>query len=148
MDACMDACCGSSPRRTVSELFDRGLRRARLLPLPIVGDAHTGAGGLSVRFSLACCGGRIENVHFTASTCITLIAYCELIAEVTSGQRITEAMQLTTADLVRDLPNVPALKRDRAPLAIAAFRAALINETGNMGESVNEGRLHFRNAAP
>jgi NifU-like protein involved in Fe-S cluster formation len=65
-------------------------------------------------------------MNFRATTCITLIAYSELIAELVTGQNAREAAAIEAADLVALLPDVPLLKRDRALLAIDAFRAALI----------------------
>jgi NifU-like protein involved in Fe-S cluster formation len=153
MDACIQACCGVAPRRNVSDLFDRGRRRARQSPLPVQGDEHRDAGGLSVRFGLAVEDGGIAKVGFKASTCITLIAYCELIAELVVGQGIPQAARLSVADLIPELPDVPALKRDRAPLAVAAFRDALAaawteNSLHQPNGENDEGRLHLRHAAP
>jgi hypothetical protein len=59
------------------------------------------------------------------SSCATLIAYCEFIAELVPGARLDIMTALAAADLVEAVPGVPALKRGRAVLAIAAFRAAL-----------------------
>ncbi len=60
------------------------------------------------------------------------------------------ARELTAANLVDSVPGVPALKRDRAVLAIAAFRAALLaaDDEIQRGEPDNEGRLHLRHPAP
>jgi hypothetical protein len=47
------------------------------------------------------------------------------------------------------LPGVPPLKRERAILTVAAFRAALANISITIErESSNEGRVHFLDAAP
>lgn len=153
MDECMASCCGVAPRRNVSDLFDRGRRRARQSPLPIQGDEHRDPNGLAARFSLAVEGGRLLNVSFKATTCITLIAYCELITELTGGESIPQAARLSVADLIAELPDVPALKRDRAPLAVAAFRdslaAAWTEHSLHQPNGENhEGRLHLRHAAP
>ena len=153
MDECMQACCGVPPRRNVSDLFDRGRRRSRLPPLPVEGDEHRDPTGLSARFSLATEDGRLARIGFRATTCITLVAYCELIAELMSGANIPRAARLSPADLIAELPDVPALKRDRAPLAIAAFRDALAaawteQSTHQPPGGKNESRLHLRYAAP
>ena len=139
-------------RRNVSDLFDRGLRRSRQAPLAIQGETHRDANGFTASFSLAAHGGVLGKIGFKASTCVTLVAYCELIAELTAGQDIAQAARLSPSDLVAELPNVPALKRDRAPLAIAAFRDALaaastLSNQSTQGEHY-EGRLHLRHAAP
>ena len=123
---CREPCCSVTPRRTVSELVERGFRRRRAPPLPIEGPACGDAEGNTARFSLAVGDGAIGTVSFRASSCATLIAYCEFIAEAVEGFRLDLARELTTADLVARLPGVPALKRERAILAVAAFRAALL----------------------
>jgi hypothetical protein len=122
---CEESCCGGAPRRTVSELFDRGYRRNRKAPLAIEGAELRDANELLARFSLDITGGFIKAVHFRATTCITLIAYNELIAEIVTGRNARDAAAIEAAELVALLPDVPLLKRDRALLAINAFRAAL-----------------------
>jgi NifU-like protein involved in Fe-S cluster formation len=122
---CREACCSVTPRLTVSELFERGFRRNRAAPLPIEGAAFTDADGNSARFSLDVTGATIAGISFRASSCATLIAYCEYLAEVTTGFRLDIANAFTPTSLVEALPGVPPLKRSRAVLAVAAFRAAL-----------------------
>jgi NifU-like protein involved in Fe-S cluster formation len=147
---CRESCCSVTPRRTVSELFERGFRRNRAAPLPIEGAQLTDAEGNAARFSLEVADGRVAGLGFRATTCATLIAYCELIAEIVPGSRLEIARELTAANLVDALPGVPALKRERAMLAIAAFRAALITASSpeQTAEPRNEGRLHLRHPAP
>ena len=129
--ACREACCGAAPRFTVSELFERGLRRSRATPLEIAGPVHVGPDRLSTSFSLDVSSGRVAEVRFRASSCATLIAYCEFIAEHAQGLAIDTAdAGLGAAALVAAVPGVPALKRDRAVLAAAAFRAALRQAAG------------------
>jgi NifU-like protein involved in Fe-S cluster formation len=123
---CREACCSVTPRLTVAELFERGFRRNREAPRSIAGAACTGAEDNTASFSLDIEDGRVGTVVFRASCCATLIAYCQYIAEVTPGFELAIARELTAANLVDSVPGVPALKRDRAVLAIAAFRAALL----------------------
>jgi NifU-like protein involved in Fe-S cluster formation len=123
---CRAPCCNVTPRRTVSELFERGFRRNRAAPLPIAGEPASDAEGDTARFSLDVADGRIAGIGFRASSCATLIAYCELIAELMPGFGLAIARELTAGNLVEQLPGVPPLKRERAVLAIAAFRAALV----------------------
>src|SRR4051812_40012602 len=145
-----EACCSVTPRRTVSELFERGFRRNRAAPLSIEGPQLTDAEGNAAGFSLDVVDGQVAGLGFRATTCATLIAYCELIAEIVPGSRLEIARELTAANLVDALPGVPALKRERAMLAIAAFRAALITASSpeQTAEPRNEGRLHLRHPAP
>jgi NifU-like protein involved in Fe-S cluster formation len=122
---CREACCSVTPRFTVAELFERGYRRSRETPLPMQGDAVADAEGNSARFSLAVSEGKLAGMRFQATACTTLIAYCEAVTELLSGFSAEMAGQLSARDLVDALPGVPALKQDRAVLAIAAFRSAL-----------------------
>jgi hypothetical protein len=130
-----ESCCGGAARRTVSELFDRGYRRNRKPPLSIEGAELHDTNELFARFSLGITGGFIKAVHFRATTCITLIAYNELIAELVIGQNMRDAAAIEAAELVALLPDVPLLKRDRALLAINAFRAALAASFSQTGEA-------------
>jgi len=123
--ACREACCSVQPRRSISELFERGYRRNRAAALSIEGTRHADAEGNTVGFSLDTADGRIAEVGFRATTCATLIAYCEYIAEIVPGFRLEIARELTAVQLVAAVPGVPALKQERAVLTIAAFRACL-----------------------
>jgi NifU-like protein involved in Fe-S cluster formation len=123
---CREACCSVAPRLSVTELFERGFRRNRETARTIAGPTCTGAEDNTASFSLDIEAGRIAAVGFRASCCATLIAYCQYIAEVTPGFELAIARELSAANLVNSLPGVPALKRDRAVLAIAAFRSALL----------------------
>jgi hypothetical protein len=123
---CREACCNVTPRLTVGELFERGFRRRREPPLPIRGDACFDADGNAAHFSLDVADGKIAGVGFGASSCATLIAYCEFIAELVPGFAPDLARGLTAQNVVMALPGVPVLKRERAVLAVTAFRAALL----------------------
>jgi NifU-like protein involved in Fe-S cluster formation len=148
--SCREACC-VKPRLTVSELFERGYRRNRAASLPIEGAQCHDADGNSARFSLAIADGKIARIGFRATTCATLIAYCEYLAEIVSGFSLEIAKELTAAQLVASVPGVPALKHERAILAIAAFRAALAAAPVQplpTEQASNESRLYLRHAAP
>jgi NifU-like protein involved in Fe-S cluster formation len=147
--ACREPCCNVTPRLTVAELFERGFRRNREAPLPIQGARCASADGNDASFSLAVNGQTIAAVCFQASCCATLIAYCQYLAEIAPGFRFAIARRLTARNLVASVPGVPALKQNRAVLAIAAFRAALISvEELQHGVPADEGRLHLRHPAP
>ena len=147
---CREACCSVTPRLTVAELFERGFRRNREAPRAVAGAPCTGAEDNTASFSLDVAEDRITAVGFQASCCATLIAYCEYIAEIVPGFRLAIAREMTAANLVDSVPGVPPLKRDRAVLAIAAFRGALLSAANEFqrGESINESRLHLRHPAP
>jgi NifU-like protein involved in Fe-S cluster formation len=149
--SCRDAWYSAPPRVTVSDLFERGFRRNRATPLPIVGAELSDTEGNTARFSLAIADERIIDTNFRASSCATLIAYCEFIAELVPGSRLDLAKELTPADLIERVPGVPPLKRDRAVLAVVALRAALLAASAlpqsEIGEPVHESRLHLRHPA-
>jgi hypothetical protein len=122
---CREACCSVTPRMSASELFARGFRRNRAAPLPVRGAARTDAEGNAAAFSLDLAANRIAAVGFRVTTCATLVAYCELIAETVPGFDIEIARAFSAADLIDALEGVPEFKRGRAALAIEGFRAAL-----------------------
>ena len=145
---CREACCSVTPRLTVAELFERGFRRNRETPRAIAGAPFTGAEDNAASFSLDVAEGQIIAVGFQASCCATLIAYCEYIAALAPRLSLDLARALTAANLVEGLPGVPALKRDRAVLAIAGFRAALLAATESQrGDTTHESRLYLRHSA-
>jgi NifU-like protein involved in Fe-S cluster formation len=123
--ACREACCSVTPRFTVADLFERGYRRNRAEPLPLEGETVADAEGNHARFSLALDANRIAEIRFRASSCTTLVAYSEALAELLAGFDATMAAQYAPQDLVAALPGVHPLKQSRAVLAIAALRAAL-----------------------
>ena len=146
---CREACCSVMPRQSVTELFERGYRRNYAAPLSIRGAALIDAEGNRAEFGLELSAGRIAAIGFRATTCATLIAYCEYIAEIVPGFRLELARELTATNLVDCVPGIHALKRDRAVLASAAFRAALVAaDEFQRGEPSNESRLHLRHPAP
>jgi NifU-like protein involved in Fe-S cluster formation len=134
---CRESCCSVTPRFTVAELFERGFRRSRTAPLGIEGEAVTDAEGNNARFSVAVNGAKLAEIRFRASSCTTLIAYSEALAELPPGLDAGLAAQFTPAELVTALPGVPALKQNRAVLAIAAFRAALL--AAQSSQSIHQG---------
>jgi NifU-like protein involved in Fe-S cluster formation len=124
---CREACCSVTPRFTVAELFERGFRRNRAEPLALQGDAVADAEGNRVQFSVALDSGRLAEIRFRASTCTTLIAYSEALAELLAGFGSEIAAQYSPRDLVAALPGVHPLKQNRAVLAVAGLRAALLS---------------------
>src|SRR5262245_18219731 len=118
---CREACCSVTPRLMVTELFERGFRRNREAPRAIAGAPCTGAEDNTATFSLDITDGASVTVSFRASCCATLIAYCDYIAGIAPNSRLELMRDFTAANLFDAVSGVPALKRDRAVLAIAAF---------------------------
>ena len=121
------ACCASSPRISILDYIDRGLMRNRREPLPIIGDVQRDRSGRAAQFSLQVENDVIHALSFKVSTCVTLVAYCELLAEWVTGLTLREAAtRARPAELAVAFPGVPALKRDRALLATAALQASIL----------------------
>jgi NifU-like protein involved in Fe-S cluster formation len=145
---CREACCSVTPRLSVSELFERGFRRLRDAPLAIEGGACGDRAGNFACFSVDFADGRIKRIGFRSSSCATLIAYCELIAETVPGFRCEIARVVTAKEIVEALPGVPPFKHERAALAVAALHAALNLIPSEQGEPHHESRIHLRHSAP
>ena len=141
---CREPCCSVAPRLAVTELVERGLRRNREAPRTIVGAVCIGADDNTAAFSLDVVDGRIAAVGFNVSCCA-----CEYIAQIAPSSQLALASALTATNLVDGVRGVPALKRDRALLAVAAFRAALMAaDQPQRREPEHESRLHLRHPAP
>jgi NifU-like protein involved in Fe-S cluster formation len=112
-------------RLTVWTCFDRGLRRSRHRWLPISGPPRTDGHGLRSQFSLDVSEGVVRAATFRSTTCITLIAYSELLAEWVVGMPLQDAIRLRPADLVNALGGVPPAKHDMAVLPVQALQSAI-----------------------
>lgn len=121
-------CCGGSTRTpTLSDYIDWGLRRRRAAPLPVDGEARRDDDGRFARFSILVIDGVIADVAFDATTCITLVAYCELAAQRVTGLTLRAAAgEIQVHALQAGLPLVPAGKRERARLAAQALMATVV----------------------
>jgi hypothetical protein len=121
-------CCGGSTQPpTLTDYIDRGLRRRRAAPLPVAGEARRDDDGRFARFSVRVIDGVIADVGFEATTCVTLVAYCELAAQRVTGQTLEDAArEIQVQALQAGLPLVPAGKRERARLAAQALMATVL----------------------
>lgn len=103
------------------------MRRRRGLSLPTAGRLVSDEEGRFAQVSLRITAGVVTGVHFDASTCATLIAYCELAAEWVTGLRVAEAARgLRPLELMNALTSVPVERRRQAILAAQAMMAALL----------------------
>lgn len=120
-------CCGSSSRPpTLSDYIERGLRRRRAGALPVVGAVRRDDTGRFAQFSVRLVDGVIADVAFDATTCATLVAYCEVAAEWATGLTVhAAAHRVRLHDLAAALPAVPPPTRQRALLAVQALMATL-----------------------
>jgi hypothetical protein len=105
---------------------------ARGTPGPAVHDAE----GNCATFWIEASGGRIASIQFKCTTCFTLVALCQHLAEASGALTLEEAGAITAEDLLRFHPEIPQERRDRASLAVEAFRAALTARSQIEGVSV------------
>ena len=71
-------------------------------------------------------GATIEaDVEYRCTTCITLVAICEHIAEEWRGATVRRARSLTAERILEQHPEIPPNRHSRAYLAAAAAKAAL-----------------------
>lgn len=106
----------------VYQLFQTALATRRG---PVHGVLHTDNDGACARFEVEWNSGVIAAIRYQCTTCITLVALCELTQATAAGMSASEAFQVDATWLLRHLPEIPAAKHSRALLASRAFRAAL-----------------------
>ena len=112
---------------TVLDYFHLGLQRDKHAgTLPVVGVVARGSTGLTVRYQLRVEYGVVQQVSFKASTCVTLVAYCELLAQWATKMPLREAICICAEELADSLVGVPTCKRDRAWLAVQAMQNAVV----------------------
>ena len=111
-------------RRDVHYYFQKACRR-QLQPLTepmrVVADEDVQA-GFEIRFGAA---ERIDTVDYRCSTCVTLVALCEHLAEELRDSTIEYARSLTAGQILAQHPEIPSSRGPRARLAVAAVHAAL-----------------------
>lgn len=120
----MIGCCGSS-RLTVSDCITAGLRTRRQPPLAIAGPVVPGPEGLQTAFSLEIDDGRISDLRFQCTACVTLVGYCEALCRLAAGRTVDAVLDIGPETLLERLPGVPAARQGRALLAVTALRAAV-----------------------
>ncbi|MBZ0270872.1 iron-sulfur cluster assembly scaffold protein [bacterium] len=94
-------------------------------------DAHAGSSDEKIG---DCPHFVIDEVDYTASTCVVLLAVCERLAERARGGTMASASAISPADLIADFADIPSAKFDRAILAVAALRSALIKAREHAGD--------------
>jgi NifU-like protein involved in Fe-S cluster formation len=111
----------------MSDYIDWGLRRRRRPALPVTGAVRHDPDGRHAMFSLALEEGRVADVTFDATACVTLVAYCELLCRQIQGLTPRAAVSaIRPLEVASALPRVPMDKRERALLASQALMATLI----------------------
>jgi NifU-like protein involved in Fe-S cluster formation len=121
----MAQCGCTDTRKTVYDYFRHACCRVSRAPIGSSGALVHGDDGASAQFVLEVIGARITGASYACSSCVTLIALCEHLAELAAGKAMEDARRLEPAALLRMHPEIPPSKQDRALLAVAALRAAL-----------------------
>ena|SRR5699024_12024505 len=116
-------CCGASPRVSLFECFDRGLKTRRLPPLAGHQAAPVRLSGLRAQFSFEVDGRVLSDLRFECSACTTLIACCQALVELAKGQDMADLHSWDATRILQHLKGIPLAKHDRVWLAICAFRA-------------------------
>ena len=111
---------------TVYDYFQRACRRNDAGFRGIAGETCLDSDGNSAVFALELgSGGRIEGARYRCTTCVTLVALCERIAEELTGSTVEAASWWTAERLLSLHPEIPAIRQDRAMLAVKAVESAL-----------------------
>jgi len=124
--------------KTVYDYFHQAMRNSGKVLTDRQSKLLFGEENNCAAFEVQHCGGKISDVRFKCTTCVTLVAFCEHIAELARGMNIAEAREIAPETLLKLHPEVPAQLANRADLASAAFRAALPNTASESkkGESL------------
>lgn len=130
----MSGCCPDARRLSTTACMDRGLATRRLPPCRIQGRRVDNFEGLWAEFSGGLDeDGRLDCLRFRASACITLVAYCQAAVDLATGADPKRLSELDMGWLVNRLPGVPAMRQDRAALAMAALRGLAVAATAGPG---------------
>lgn len=116
--------------KTIYDYFHQAVRRPGNTLTDLRSVVLFGEEGTCAAFELRHCEGKISEVRFKCTTCFTLVALCEHIAELAAGMSVAEAQEISPERLLELHPEVPMRLANRANLATMAFRAALRNTTG------------------
>ena len=114
------------------DYFHRAFRRLQSRA-GTAGTLIQGADGNCAIFWLDAPQGIINSAHYRCTTCVTLLAFCEHLAELAVGMPVEQALQHNPDQLIALHPDVPQYRADRATLASEAFRSAVHQIT--QGES-------------
>ncbi|MCP4582481.1 MAG: hypothetical protein GY839_12795 [candidate division Zixibacteria bacterium] len=120
------SCSCDTALRKVIDYFDQGYRRSRDHKLPFRGKTVKNSSKLAAQFNVDVLDDHIRAINYKCTTCVTLIAYCERLAELATGLSLKEARQIAPPDLIITFPEVPSYKYDRANLAVQALLSAVL----------------------
>jgi len=111
--------------KTVYHYFQQALRNSSNVLTDLQSVLVSDENGNCAAFEVNQCEGKVTRVRFKCTTCMTLVALCEHIAELAQGNSIAEAWEIDCKMLLQLHPEVPARLRNRADLASKAFHGAI-----------------------
>jgi hypothetical protein len=119
---------------TVYDYFRRACRRDPEQLSGIAGEKCIDSEGNSAVFSLEpSSSGVIESAQYRCTTCFTLVALCERLADELTGSSVADAASWTAERLLSLHPEIPAMRHDRAMLAVTAVQSAVRKYTEGDG---------------
>jgi NifU-like protein involved in Fe-S cluster formation len=107
------------------DYFQRAFRRGIQMPTGYSGDKVRDEDGNCAVFWLQAQAGVISSAEYRCTTCATLVAFCEHLAELVIGLRLEKARAYDANRLLALHQDVPKYKAGRAALALEAFRSAV-----------------------
>jgi NifU-like protein involved in Fe-S cluster formation len=111
------------------DYFQRALRRP-LEPLTgAVGRRVQDESGNAAQFAVELQDGRIVGVRYRCTSCTTLVAVSEHLAELAAGCTSDAMLAMSLDELLALHSGVPEAKRGSAALALHAFQSALEGAT-------------------
>lgn len=111
---------------TVYEYFQRACTRRPEQFRGIAGEKCTDTDGNSAVFALEpASSDRIQTARYRCTTCVTLVALCERLADELTGSSLADASSWSAERLLALHPEVPAVRHDRAILAVKAVQSAV-----------------------
>jgi NifU-like protein involved in Fe-S cluster formation len=116
------------------EYFQRAFRRGGFKLIGQPGEMILGEDGNCAVFWVDARAGRIASAQYRCTTCATLLALCEHLAELMMGMELTKAYEYDADRLLALHTDVPKSHGDRAKLAMEAFRSAV--QKAIQGETV------------
>jgi hypothetical protein len=135
------ATCGCGPTagsaftvaRLSSEASHRAGRDAGPGPGTAAGACEDGDTGLRVTLRARSAGGRLADLSFECSSCVTLVALAEAACRLLEGRPVAEMRCVTVPWVLGHVRDVPPSRADRAVfVAVAARRLALALGCGGM----------------
>ena len=119
---------------TVYDYFQHACRRDLEQLNGIAGEKCFDSDGNSAFFALEpSASGVIQSARYRCTTCFTLVALCERLAEELTGSSIADAALWTAERLLSLHPEIPAMRHDRAMLAVTAVQSAVRQYTEGDG---------------